>query len=47
MVALAADLGSLGLAFAPGANIASAVTGAIGSTARLKADLGRGTKGAG
>ena len=46
MVALAADLGSLTTAFIPGANIASVATGATGSTARLYADLNRGTKGA-
>lgn len=45
--ALLADIGSLGLAFVPGANIGSAATGAVGSTARLYADLNRGTKGAG
>lgn len=44
MVALAADLGSLTTAFVPGANIASVATGAAGSTARLYADLSRGTK---
>ena len=47
VAALLADLGSLGAAFVPGANIASAATGAAGSTARLYADLNRGTKGAG
>lgn len=46
MVALAADLGSLTTAFIPGANLASVATGAAGSTARLYADLSRGTKGA-
>ena len=46
MVALAADLGSLTTAFIPGANLASVATGATGSTARLYADLSRGTKGA-
>lgn len=47
VAALVADIGGLGLAFVPGANIASAVTGAAGSTARLAADLERNTKGAG
>ena len=47
MFALVADLGSLGLAIAPGMGIAAAGTGAAGSTARLYADLSRGTKGAG
>ena len=47
IAALVADVGSLGAAFVPGANVASAVTGAAGSTARLYADLNRGTKGAG
>lgn len=46
MIALATDLGSLTTAFIPGANIASVATGAAGSTARLYADLSRGTKGA-
>ncbi len=47
MFALIADLSSLGLAIAPGMGIAAAGTGAVGSTARLYADLSRGTKGAG
>lgn len=47
LVALAGDIGSLGLAFAPGANVASAVTGAAGSLARYSADKDRGTSGAG
>ena len=46
MVALIADMTSLGLAISP-LNVSSAVTGAIGSTARLKADIDRNTKGAG
>ena len=45
--ALVADLGSLALAFTPGTNVASAVTGAGASTARFVADKQRGTKGAG
>lgn len=47
LIALGADLASLGLAFVPGANVASAVTGAASSLARYEADRGRGTKGAG
>lgn len=47
MFALGADLFSLGFAIAPGMGIAAAGTGAAGSTARLYADLSRGTKGAG
>ena len=46
-MALVGDVGSLGLAFVPGANLASAATGVAGSLARFSADKGRGTKGAG
>lgn len=45
--ALLGDLGSLAAAFVPGANIASAATGAAASTARFAADRQRNTKGAG
>ena len=45
--ALIGDLGSLAAAFVPGANIASAATGAAASTARFAADMQRDTKGAG
>jgi len=47
VVALLGDLGSLGLAFVPGANVGSATVGAASSTARFLADKERGTKGAG
>ena len=47
LAALAGDLGSLGLAFVPGANVGSALAGAASSTARYKADRMRGTSGAG
>ena len=47
LLALVGDVGSLGLAFVPGANIASAGVGAAGSLARYAADKERGTKGAG
>lgn len=47
VAALIGDLASLGLAIAPGANIGSAIAGFGSSTAKLSADLARGTKGAG
>ena len=47
LLALVGDVGSLGLAFVPGANIASTATGVAGSLARYSADRDRGTKGAG
>lgn len=47
LVALLGDLGSLGAAFVPGANVASAGIGAAASTARFAANKQRGTSGAG
>lgn len=47
VIALVGDLGSLAAAFVPGANIASAAIGAGASTMRYKADVERGTSGAG
>ena len=46
-MALGADLASLGLAFVPGANVASTATGVASSLARFEADRQRGTSGAG
>jgi len=46
-VALGADLASLGLAFVPGANVASTATGVASSLARFEADRQRKTSGAG
>jgi len=47
LMALGADLASLGLAFVPGANVASTATGVASSLARYEADRQRGTSGAG
>ena len=47
LLALGADLASLGLAFVPGANVASTATGVASSLARFEADRQRGTSGAG
>lgn len=47
LMALGADLASLGLAFVPGANVASTATGVASSLARFEADKQRGTSGAG
>ena len=47
LMALGADLASLGLAFVPGANVASTATGVASSLARFEADRQRGTSGAG
>ena len=47
LVALGADLASLTLAFTPGTNVASTVTGVASSLARYTADKSRGTTGAG
>lgn len=40
-VALASDIGSLGLSFVPGANVLAAGAGAVGSTATFTADVKR------
>ena len=47
LLAFFGDVGSLGLAFVPGANVASTATGVASSLARYSADKDRGTKGAG
>lgn len=47
LLAFFGDVGSLGLAFVPGGNVASTATGVASSLARYSADKDRGTKGAG
>ena len=47
LLALVGDTASLGLAFVPGANLASMATGVAGSFARYAADRERGLEGAG
>ena len=47
LLSLVGDVGSLALAFTPGANLASTGVGVASSLARYSADKDRGTSGAG